>query len=295
MKLIEQSKIGCKYGTLMSNIIGYADDIVLLAPSCYALQTLIDLSVGEADNLKLKLNENKTKSMIFRKRNSKNNDIKPFKIHNKVIESVSSLRYLGYILQEQLVNTKDIGHNLTKFYKEFNIILRKFGYADTKVKLYLFKQCCLQIYGSDSWFCNHGSLSSLRDFGVAYHKAIKKILMLSTHESNHFACELANMWTFDHFRNKSLIFFATRMLENSCKFICKQRNHFFTCSYLIREVYDILNDKYNVDSLLTNDKDAIKSRINYVQNHESQMRGDGTSLFLNYGLYICFTRKQFQF
>ena len=41
---------------------------------------------------------------------------------------------------------------------------------------------------------------------------------------------------------------------------------------LFNEVHDILNDKYQIEYLLENDKDAVVSRITYVQYHENQMR-----------------------
>ena len=40
----------------------------------------------------------------------------------------------------------------------------------------------------------------------------------------------------------------------------------------LKDVYSILKDIYDIDSLLCNDRDAIISRIAFVQNHESQMR-----------------------
>lgn len=268
---VANTRIGCKIGSRMSNIITYADDIVLLAPSYTGLQKLIDISVNGAISLNLVFNESKSKCMIFRGKLKKIEGLRPFTLNNKELEFVSSFKYLGYFIQENLNNSIDIDHCLRKFYKEFNIILRKFSFADSKIKLYLLKQCCLQIYGSDLWFCNKGSMNNLKQFGIAYHKAIKKILCLSSHESNHFACEIAKLMTFEHFLNSNLIFFAYRMLEKPCNFIRKVK-HCFQNSYLLREVYDILGSKYEIDSLLENDKDAIKARISYVQNHEPQMR-----------------------
>ena len=41
---------------------------------------------------------------------------------------------------------------------------------------------------------------------------------------------------------------------------------------MINEVVAILKDTYDVQSLFDNDIDAILSRIQFVQNHEQQMR-----------------------
>ena len=43
-------------------------------------------------------------------------------------------------------------------------------------------------------------------------------------------------------------------------------------SALMREVHLILEQDYDIDSLLDNDIEAINSRILFKQNHEKQMR-----------------------
>ena len=43
-------------------------------------------------------------------------------------------------------------------------------------------------------------------------------------------------------------------------------------SMFLKDVYNILRDIYNIDSLFFNDKHAIISRIGFVQNPESQLR-----------------------
>ena len=57
--------IGCKLGITRSNIVAYADYLVLLAPSASALQVLIDATNEEASVLGLTFNYSKNKVMIF--------------------------------------------------------------------------------------------------------------------------------------------------------------------------------------------------------------------------------------
>ena len=53
----------------------------------------------------------------------------------------------------------------------------------------------------------------------------------------------------------------------------KKRLSFLTISsFFFRDIYSILDNRYNLDSLTDNDKDAIMSRISFIQNHESQLR-----------------------
>ena len=43
-------------------------------------------------------------------------------------------------------------------------------------------------------------------------------------------------------------------------------------SVFLNEVKDIFIDKYDIDMLLEQDRDAIISRLQFVQNHEERMR-----------------------
>ena len=43
LSAMASSKLGCNVGGLFVNVLAYADDLVLLAPSWRALQNLLDL------------------------------------------------------------------------------------------------------------------------------------------------------------------------------------------------------------------------------------------------------------
>ena len=274
LEKISCMKIGCKLGIIRSNVIAYADDIVLLAPSAQALSLLVEKAYDEASNLHLEFNFEKTKIMRFHSssRNACHTVSRQFKVNGHSIEIVNSFKYLGFILSDNLSNNDDITRAKKKFYSEFNLILRKFGFTDKYVKLFLFKQYCLQVYGGELWFGPSKSKVMFRQFEVGYHKAIKKLLNLSSHESNHYACQESNLFTFTHFMNLMKINAAIRFISKPCNFIEKLIHFMKVSSVMINEVLHILKETYDIDSLYDNDFDAIVSRITYVQNHEQQMR-----------------------
>ena len=57
---INASNVGCNLGGRFFNILAYADDMVLLAPSWFALQKLIDLLSELAANIDMSCNIQKT-------------------------------------------------------------------------------------------------------------------------------------------------------------------------------------------------------------------------------------------
>ena len=117
------------------------------------------------------------------------------------------------------------------------------------------------------------SSTVLKQFGVAYHKSIKKLLLLSTHESNHYACQEAKLLIFQHLINKLKINTAYRFFKKPCRFFDKILEFLMASSEFLKEINELLVHTYDVDSLLDNDLYALYARIEFVQNHESQMRG----------------------
>ena len=266
--------IGCKLGIISSNIIAYADDIVLLAPSAAALSFIIAEAYLEAINLNLSFNYSKTKVMRFDSRvKSAHRYLKnQFCIDNNQIEMVSSIKYLGYIISDDMSCKDDILRVKRKFYAEYNSILRKFHSADNDVKIYLFKQYCNQFYGVELWFGCKNSIQIHKDFAIGYHKSVKKLLNLSFQESNHFACQEAGLLMFNHLINKMKISAAFRIFKKPCCFMEKVRPFLHATSTLLKEILKIIDRNYQMDSLFDNDIHAIMARISFVQNHEEQMR-----------------------
>ena len=269
---ISQMKQGCRMGVHSSNVIAYADDIVLLAPSFIGLQMLLDKAVHDAKEMDLDFNSKKSKYMVFRSKMTKLNNACSLKLQNNKLEKVDMIRYLGFMISNNLSNKDDISRARNKFYGDFNNLLRKFYFASTNVKLFLFKHFCTQFYGGDLWFYSRGSSTALQQFSVGYHKAIKKLLGLSTHESNHFACQEASLFTFEHLLNKIKIFTALRLVNVPCKYVSKILFYLSINSVLFNETRDICIDKYDTELIFEQDKDAIVSRILFVQNHEGRMR-----------------------
>ena len=61
---IHNCDVQCKLFGVRVNVLGYADYIALLAPSCVALQKLINFALKEAIKIDMIFNSKKTKCMI---------------------------------------------------------------------------------------------------------------------------------------------------------------------------------------------------------------------------------------
>ena len=183
--------VGCKLGHFMSNIIAYADDVVVLAPSITALQRILDTCSSTAKLLKLNFNTKKSVCMQFHKNckisdNSRSNN---FRIGNDLLQNVNEVVYLGFNITSNMCNNKDIIRERNKFYNRFNSILRKFYSVNLDVFLVLFKSFCFSFYGCELWFRNFNCKLVLKSFSVGFHKSVKKIIGVPWCESNYVVCE----------------------------------------------------------------------------------------------------------
>ena len=97
-------------GVEKSNIIVYADDIVLIVPSKKSLQLLVNEAFLEASKIDLTFNFQKSESVIYYSHYKKDKlNIKSLiHVNNDCIENTDSMKYLGYILSSNLKDTDDM-------------------------------------------------------------------------------------------------------------------------------------------------------------------------------------------
>lgn len=168
------SGVGCFVGSLSCNIILYADDIVLLAPSWRALQKLINICVQVTAGLDMVFNANKSVSMIFEPYDVKKHvtyEFPVFKINDHPLQVKTDFKYLGTVISNDLLDDLDISRQMGLLYARTNFLIRKFYKCSYSVKLCLFKTYCLNIYNIALWDRFHKSV--LRRMESAYVKCVK--------------------------------------------------------------------------------------------------------------------------
>ena len=143
---VNQSGIGCNCGGKFFNILAYADDLVLLAPSWAALQSLINLVETLSANLDMSLNCRKTVCMIYKPTcisKALSCDFPTFRMSNGELEFVKTFRYLGHLISDDATDNCDIEREIRNIFIRTNTLIRKFHMCSKRVKLLLFKSFCL--------------------------------------------------------------------------------------------------------------------------------------------------------
>ena len=264
IEVISELNVGCEINCYRTNLIAYADDVVLIAPSVRALQFLINTFVKLIDKLNLSVNEQKTVCMIFKCR-KRDNIVLEFFINDTIIKIVSEYKYLGIIINEKLSCTDDIKRSSNAFLRQFYGLYRKFYFTDFNVFRFLFISHCMSFYGVELWNDLKGSMYEFHAAEVTYHKKIKQFLGFPVWQSNHFSCEVAGLPIFKHLVNRRILSFA--FLIYTTKSPCLQPLIDFLKfdSRVIKNTQRIFNQVYGVQNFLENDFGALNAKINYVQ------------------------------
>lgn len=255
---------GCIFGLGRVAVIAYADDMVILASSSDALESIYKKFEEEIEKIDLKININKTKCMIFGKNNNFNKDIM---LNNQSFEILNSFKYLGNILNSKLDDTDDVDYKLQSFYKSFYSILTNFNNANIETFLFIFNSFCMPNYGTELW-TSQGiqSKNIFRTFEVAYCRALKRICNLPNYTGNHFVAAMCSQYLLNHFVNLKQVLFL-KSLETSKLPLFLFNKIFIRSGNFYKSVFNNFIDNYQVN-VFNFDVKTLKSRIQYIQLHE---------------------------
>ena len=151
LRSVHNTRIGCNVGGMFYNILAYADDIVLIAPSWSAMQQLIDVLHDGALYIDMLINVKKTRCMMFNPKDRHMTVSQKFEnvmLNGNVLQFISSFKYLGHILSCNSRDDADISRETKNLYIRANVLFRRFHVCSQRVKAKLYKYFCLCLYGS---------------------------------------------------------------------------------------------------------------------------------------------------
>ena len=214
-------------------VLLYADDMVLIADSPAKLQSSLDVLESYCDLWKLKVNVDKTKVVIFRKRKTKNQPI--FRYKGKELEITKDFKYLGVTLSSTgsfAAHKKNVCEQATK---AMYAVLRRgralhlpldimFNLFDTMVSPILLNAC--EVWGTDN----------LDIIERVHLKLCKHVLRLKPSTPNYMVYGETGRFPLE-------ITVKIRMLSYWCKLVSGQ------CSKLASKMYGVLVERHRNNSL----------------------------------------------
>jgi len=174
IKAVVVSKVGCCISGCYVNLLAYADDIVILAPSWHGLQTLLAVIENVAKDIGLTFNTRKTVCMVLNPTDRHKivcNSFPHFKLAGSELMFVSQFKYLGHIVDNSFSDDKDICRELKCLFARTNLLIRRFSHCSRDVKIRLFKSFCICFYDIGLWLNYHAY--TLNKFASAYVKCVK--------------------------------------------------------------------------------------------------------------------------
>ena len=257
---------GCKFGVLQMSILAYADDLVLLARSKSQLGRLYKILEKGMNERKLLINKNKSKCIVFDKC-SGNIMEDNIEICDTMFEVVKKYKYLGHIIQNNLLDLEDVEYRLNAFYGKFNWLFRNFKNVSIDVFYFLFKSFCVPDYGLPLW--NLGEIVKrqiFKTFEVAFSKSLKRMLGVPLSTSSHAVADIFNQLLFIHYVTVVQTRYFKRVF---CSINPLIRISSFTLGngYLYKSLFKRLNDNYDVNFSM-HSLDILKARVEWVQRHE---------------------------
>lgn len=123
--LVKLNKCGCTIGRHLVAAFMYADDLLLLSPSVFGLQSMINACDIELELLDLKLNV--SKSVCIRIGPRHNRPCSTIKSKSGNIPWVAEARYLGIYILSSRKFVCNFDHAKAKYYRSSNAILGKLG------------------------------------------------------------------------------------------------------------------------------------------------------------------------
>ena len=149
LKRLEAKGIGCYMGNIFMGCLGYADDIVLLAPSITALQTMLNICSDYGDDYGVSYNTQKTVCLEISK--NKIPDYCAVHLGKNELAWVESVKYLGIHITNNLCDSKDIKIKRGNFFASVNSLIGNLKDLSSCVINDLFSSYCCSFYGSQCW------------------------------------------------------------------------------------------------------------------------------------------------
>jgi len=125
-------------------VLAYADDLVLITPTPFAMQAMLRLCERYADDHNVVVNGNKSKSIISHPDNNHANRFKDvsFLLSGYVIENVDNWLHLGHNISNNGTDRVAICNCRSSFKGQANNVICQFTVLDSDIKNNLLKMFC---------------------------------------------------------------------------------------------------------------------------------------------------------
>ena len=158
LKKLREQGVGCHMGGLFVGVIGYADDLILLAPSRSAAQKMLDTCelFAAENNIRFSTDDDprKSKSKVMYVVGHRGGGVTrpvPLMLCNRALPWVERAEHLGHVLHENGAMTQDCVEKRAQFIDSSVKIREYFEFAHPIEQISATEKYCTSMYGSNLW------------------------------------------------------------------------------------------------------------------------------------------------
>ena len=156
IKKLRKAGAGCHLGGVFCGVVGYADDLLLLAPSRSAMASMLRIYevYAEDNNLEFSTDPDPQKSKskcIFMQGNMRKPKPVNIQLYGVDLPWVKTANHLGIELSEECNMNQDMKHKKADFIDKSTEIRESFSFAQPNQILEAVRMYCCSLYGSMTW------------------------------------------------------------------------------------------------------------------------------------------------
>ena len=155
--------------------------------------------------------------MCFKPKSLTNLFVPSLFLNNVELKFVSSIKYLGVILSEDMQDDEDLCRHKRYLYSKGNMLIKNFNNCSDEVKHCLFKTFCNNIYGGQLWTSyKRRGMTKLK---VAFNNVYRYLFNVKRGASMSALYVHNNVDSLNVILRKAAYSFRKRLLESTNKFI----------------------------------------------------------------------------
>ena len=222
---------GCQINGNVINHLFYADDSVLLSPSPFALQKLLDICDRFAKDVDLTYNTKKSFCICVKPKMYKNLYIPKIFLNGSMLPFTPSHKYLGILLDETQSDDNDILRVRKLMYAQGNKLICHFNKCTDDVKVKLFKTYFNSFYGITLW--SQYKTVSRKKIVTAYKQVFRKLMHIVMPQGTSTKMVALSIDPFEVIERKMIYGFMNRINNSeNCIVKCISNSEFYMSSQL---------------------------------------------------------------
>ena len=256
LKRITNSGSGCYVGNRPGNVYGFADDLIILAPTITSLKNLIRICEIYSQEYLIQFNPSKSYVIPFTKDKIK------FEVdiymNGTQVNYASSINHLGIVIKNS-GKLFDFGNLINEMKIKTNVINVNFNSIDSMSKIKLFNSQCMSLYGCTLFNLEDHKLKVLE---VNWRKCCRSLMKLHNRTHNSLIPFLVNSQDIRTIIEERILNFIITGLQNKNNIVleCFKELLLTNHTYILCNLNIILT-KHNISYLeIFNGK---KLKLNY--------------------------------